>query len=87
MSEIETLGVTRRERAYLIDGLIVLMHQMVLVKENDLSELPEMQRLLDRLMAPRPSSSSLSSAGDSGDQSLVRAAHLLPSRGSPTAIT
>ena len=43
---------TRRERAYLIDAVMVLMHQMEAVPQNDKSELPELQRLLDRLMAP-----------------------------------
>jgi hypothetical protein len=50
MSEIETLEVTRRERAYLIDAVMVLMHQMEQSKTNDLSELPELQSLLERLM-------------------------------------
>ena len=49
MSEAETWEFTRREVAYLIDAVMVLMHQMEQVKENDLSELPELQTLLDRL--------------------------------------
>ena len=54
MSEAETGSwkFTRRERAYLIDAVMVLMHQMEASKTNDLSELPELQRLLERLMAP-----------------------------------
>jgi hypothetical protein len=48
-----TVRVTRRERAFLIDGLMVLMHQMAKIPENDLSEEPEMQALLERLTEPR----------------------------------
>lgn len=44
--------MTRRERAFLIDGLMVLRHQMERVPQNDLSELPELQALLERLMEP-----------------------------------
>ena len=44
--------VTSRERSWLIDGLMVLVHQMRQVPENDLSEMPELQALLERLMAP-----------------------------------
>jgi len=47
----ETLEVTRRERGWLIDGLMVLMHQMKQVPQNDLSEMPELQALLERLMS------------------------------------
>jgi len=50
MSETETWEFTRRERAYLIDAVMVLMHQMKQSKTNDLSELPELQELLERLM-------------------------------------
>jgi hypothetical protein len=50
MDERETWEFTRRERAYLIDGLMMLMHQMEAVPENDLSELPDLQRLLGRLI-------------------------------------
>lgn len=51
----EPFPLTRRERGILIDGLMVLMHQREQVPENDLSEQPEMQALLERLMAPAPS--------------------------------
>lgn len=51
MSETETWEFTRRERAHLIGAVQVLMHQMGQSKTNDLSELPELQALLDRLMA------------------------------------
>lgn len=51
----EPFPLTRRERGILIDGLMVLMHQREQVPENDLSEQPEMQALLERLMAPDPS--------------------------------
>ena len=47
----EPFPLTRRERGILIDGLMVLMHQREQVPENDKSELPELQRLLDRLMS------------------------------------
>ena len=47
----EPFPLTRRERGILIDGLMVLMHQREQVPENDLSEQPEMQALLERLMA------------------------------------
>ena len=50
-ADTETWGFTRRERAYLIDAVMVLMHAMEQVPENDKSELPELQRLLDRLMS------------------------------------
>lgn len=53
----EPFPLTRRERGILIDGLMVLMHQREQVPENDLSEQPEMQALLERLMAPDPSDS------------------------------
>lgn len=53
----EPFPLTRRERGILIDGLMVLMHQREQVPENDLSEQPEMQALLERLMAPVPSDS------------------------------
>jgi hypothetical protein len=33
-----------------IDGLMMLMHQIEAVPENDLSELPDLQRLLGRLI-------------------------------------
>lgn len=52
MDERDSIEVSRRERAFLIDGLMVLMHQMRQVPENDLSEMPELQALLERLMAP-----------------------------------
>ncbi len=52
MSESETWEFTRREVGYLIDGVMVLMHQMEKVPQNNLSELPELQRLLERLMKP-----------------------------------
>lgn len=45
----EAITVNRRERCWLIDGLMVLMAGMERVPENDLSELPEIQALLDRL--------------------------------------
>lgn len=51
MDDTETWEFTRRERAYLIDAVMVLMHQMEKSKTNDLSEMPELQRLLERLMA------------------------------------
>lgn len=54
MDDQEEVRVTRRERAWLIDGLMVLIRQMEKVPENDLSELPEIQVLLARLMAPAP---------------------------------
>ena len=44
------LPVTRRDLAYLIDGVMVLMRQMEQAPLNDKSELPELQGLLDRLM-------------------------------------
>jgi hypothetical protein len=50
VSERDAIEVSRRERAWLIDGLMVLMHQMEQVPENDLSEMPELQALLERLM-------------------------------------
>ena len=53
--EREPFPLSKRERAYLIDGLMVLMHQREEIPENDLSEQPEMQALLERLMAPVPS--------------------------------
>jgi hypothetical protein len=53
VDEREVIGVTRRERAFLIDGLMVLMRQREQIPENDLSEQPEMQALLERLMEPR----------------------------------
>jgi len=49
-TEAESWEFTRRERAYLIDAVMVLMHQMKQSKTNDLSELPELQELLERLM-------------------------------------
>ena len=52
MSESETWEFTRREVAYLTDGVMVLMHQMKTAPQNDLSEMPELQRLLERLMKP-----------------------------------
>jgi len=52
MDEVTTIEVSKRERSYLIDGLVVLMHQMEQVPENDLSEKPEIQALLERLMSP-----------------------------------
>jgi hypothetical protein len=49
---IEAGGVlTPRERSYVIDGLMVLAHQMRQAPENDLSELADIQALLERLMA------------------------------------
>ncbi len=50
----EPFPLRTRERGRLIDGLMVLMHGMKQVKENDLSEMPELQALLERLMAPMP---------------------------------
>jgi hypothetical protein len=50
--ECEPFPLSRRERSFLIDALMVLMHQREQVPENDLSEQPEMQALLERLMAP-----------------------------------
>jgi hypothetical protein len=44
------LKVNAAEHGWLIDGLLTLMHQMEQVPENDLTEFPEMQELLDRLM-------------------------------------
>ena len=46
----EPFPLTKRERGILIDAVMVLMHQMQQVPENDLSEQPEMQVLLERLM-------------------------------------
>jgi hypothetical protein len=46
----ETWEITRRERAYLIDAVMVYMKHVERVPENDGSELPELQQLLDRLM-------------------------------------
>jgi len=43
------IEVSKRERAFLIDALMVLMHQMAQIPENDLSEMPELQALLERL--------------------------------------
>jgi hypothetical protein len=45
----EVLEFTRHERAYLIDAVMVLMHQMEQVQQHP-RELPELQRLLGRLM-------------------------------------
>ena len=42
--------VSKRDLAYLIDAVMVLQRQMEQVPENDLSELPELRNLLDRLM-------------------------------------
>jgi hypothetical protein len=50
--EREPFPLSRRERSFLIDALMVLMHQREQVPENDLSEQPELQALLERLMAP-----------------------------------
>lgn len=52
--EREPFPLSKRERGRLTDGLMVLMHQMRQVPENDLSEMPELQALLERLMAPVP---------------------------------
>jgi len=41
----EAWEFTRREVAYLADAVMVLMHQMEQVPQNDLSEIPELQRL------------------------------------------
>ena len=43
------IEVSKRERAFLIDSLMVLMHQMAQIPENDLSEMRELQALLERL--------------------------------------
>ena len=51
MDDSEPFPLTRTERGYLIDALMTHMHAMKQVKENDLSELPVMQGLLERLMA------------------------------------
>jgi hypothetical protein len=50
MSDTEVWEFTRRERADLINAVMVLMHAMEASKTNDKSELPELQRLLERLM-------------------------------------
>jgi hypothetical protein len=59
----EPFPLTRRERAYLIDAVMVLMHQkeenrsrprLAGLPVSDLSELPELQVLLERLMAAAP---------------------------------
>lgn len=52
MSERHTVEVDGWERSHLIDGLMLLMHQMEQVAENDLSEMPRLQALLERLMEP-----------------------------------
>lgn len=46
----EPFPLSKRERAHLIDGLMVLMARMKEIPENNLSEQPEMQVLLERLM-------------------------------------
>lgn len=51
MEDTETWEFTRRERAWLTDAVMVLMHQIERSRTNDLSEMPDLQRLLDRLMA------------------------------------
>ena len=48
---VRDLGVHAPRGWYLIDGVMVLMHQMEKVPQNDLSELPELQQLLKRLMS------------------------------------
>ena len=45
------LDVDKQELAWLIDALMVLMHRMEEVPENDLSEMPYLQHLLERLIA------------------------------------
>lgn len=45
----EVLLVTRRDHAYLIDAVMVLMHAMEQVPQNDGTNLPELQDLLNRL--------------------------------------
>lgn len=52
MGERHTVEVDGWERAHLIDALMLLMHQMAEVPENDLSEMPRLQGLLKRLMEP-----------------------------------
>lgn len=47
------LMVSEWERAKLIDALMVLMRAMEQVPENDLSEMPQLQALLERLMEPQ----------------------------------
>lgn len=47
--------LTRRERAFLIDAVMVLIHGMQQVPENDLSELPELEALQRRLEGYSPS--------------------------------
>ena len=49
--EREPFPLSKRERAHLIDALMVHMHRREEIPENDLSEQPEMQALLERLMA------------------------------------
>ena len=51
--EREPFPLSKRERGILIDAVMVLMHQMGQIPENDLSEIPGMQALLERLMAPQ----------------------------------
>ncbi len=48
-AEVAVSGISTRERAWLTGGLMVLMHGIEKVPENDKSELSEIQRLLDRL--------------------------------------
>ncbi len=45
------IDVDKQELAWLIDGLMVLMHRMDEIPENDLSEMPQLQHLLERLIA------------------------------------
>jgi hypothetical protein len=46
-----TLTVTRWELAKIIDGLMVITHQMRQIPGNDLTEIPAIQALLERLTA------------------------------------
>jgi hypothetical protein len=48
--EREPFAISPAERAYLVDALMSHMHAMKKIPENDLSEFPVMQPLLERLM-------------------------------------
>jgi hypothetical protein len=50
----DVITCTGRERGWLADGLMVLMKQMESIPENDLSEMPGLQRLLNRLQGHGP---------------------------------
>ena len=51
--EREPFPLSKHERGILIDALMVHMHRREEIPENDLSEQPGMQALLERLMAPQ----------------------------------